>query len=159
MDRWIVKRLRLDRWMRRWRRAESNTFRLEELVDISAFQEMHVRHVSASLRPYGTESRTMRGLAMTVHGTILRRMSAANATIIASAARRCIGTCIIIVIYRHSGGGCVCGRASDDLALTARKNWSNAMCLQWTDVGQADEVGLMDPTVCKTYRDYSHTLM
>jgi len=54
---------------------------------------------------------------------------------------------------------CASGRASDALVLTARRNWSNAMCVQWTDVGQADEVGLMDPTVCKTYRDYSHTLM
>jgi hypothetical protein len=49
---------------------------------------MHVRHVLPFLLPYGAESRTMRGLAMTVHGTVLRRMSAANATTIASAARR-----------------------------------------------------------------------
>jgi len=58
---------------------------------------------------------------MTVHGTVLRRMSAANATTIASAARRCIGTCIIIVIYRHSGGGCVVGRAKTWLSPRSKE--------------------------------------
>jgi hypothetical protein len=108
--------------------AEQNvnaTFEAGELVDTSAFfQEMHVRDacVLPSCCPTVTESRTvMRGLAMTVHGTLLRRKSAVDIGIIASPARRCIGTRIIIVAYRHGGGGCVAGRAMTCLSPRAKE--------------------------------------
>ena len=71
---------------------------------------------------------------MTVHGTLLRRKSAVDAVdagIIASPARRCIGTCIIIVAYRRGGGG-GCGRASEramTCSLTAREGTDRANVL------------------------------
>ena len=80
------------------------------LAEPWAYLHHRLSHANTNLRfllPYGTESRTLRGLAMTVHGTLLRRKSAVdavNAGIIASPARRCIGTCIIIVAYRRGGG-------------------------------------------------------
>jgi hypothetical protein len=110
----VRKRLRPDRWMMAVALSRMQHLRLENYS--SAHKRIHPTNAcsgcmsSAFLLPYGTESRTRRGLAMTVHGTLLRRKSAVDAVdagIIASPARRCIGTCIIIVAYRRSaGGGC-----------------------------------------------------
>jgi hypothetical protein len=139
--------------------AEQNaTPEAGELVHTSAFNPTNACSrcmSSAFLLPYGTESRTRRGLAMTVHGTLLRRKSAVdavNAGIIASPARRCIGTCIMIVAYRRSGGG-GCGRASERamtcLSPRVRRNRPDKYHVRTifgrpTLSRQADEVELMD---------------